>query len=384
MAQYDTSKWPEVGTILLKEIRELKGVMETMSAKLDRAENNANQALKQVADVNQTVQTLKLENNNLKGKVLALELYTRKNNLIFFNVRESAKESTDQLYKKISEELKKVGLCLDDFPIDNLHRLPKPDDSTRPRPVIIKFVSYLDKEMIWKAHFDLKKFGSNLYIKEHVPVEIENKLKQLEPIRKAAKLQGFRAKIVVDKLMINSQAYTVETLHQLPAALQPQNIAVREIDDFVFFFSKETCLSNFHPAHFTHKGNTYTSSEQFLHHAKAELFGDSVTAQKIMQCTSPAKTKHLGSTVKNFSHEKWIECAFNIMVEGLEQKFIQNPDMSEFLKSTMNKQLVEAAPRDDFWGIGKSLFDKHLTNNPSSWGQNMMGKALEKVREKLM
>ena len=57
--------------------------------------------------------------------------------------------------------------------------------------------------------------------------------------------------------------------------------------------------------------------------------------------------------------------------------------MLEFLLSTGNAILVEAAPRDLIWGIGLGDHNERA-RDPAQWrGRNMLGFALVEVRERL-
>jgi ribA/ribD-fused uncharacterized protein len=71
------------------------------------------------------------------------------------------------------------------------------------------------------------------------------------------------------------------------------------------------------------------------------------------------------------------------MVEVLTAKFSQHPGLKEFLLSTGDAILVEAAPRDRRWGIGMGENNPNI-KDPKLWrGTNLLGKALMEVREKL-
>ncbi len=57
--------------------------------------------------------------------------------------------------------------------------------------------------------------------------------------------------------------------------------------------------------------------------------------------------------------------------------------MREFLLSTGNTIIVEAAPRDQIWGIGLGEHNERA-RVPKEWrGRNMLGFALVEVRNRL-
>jgi hypothetical protein len=72
---------------------------------------------------------------------------------------------------------------------------------------------------------------------------------------------------------------------------------------------------------------------------------------------------------------------FEAVIKGNIAKFSQNEKLKEFLLNTQEKILVEASPYDKIWGIGMDENDKDILD-PSKWkGENLLGKALMKVRE---
>ncbi len=74
---------------------------------------------------------------------------------------------------------------------------------------------------------------------------------------------------------------------------------------------------------------------------------------------------------------------FDIVVNGNMLKFSQNEELKNFLLSTNNKILAEASPYDKIWGIGIGQDDKDAYNIDKWKGENLLGKALMKVREEL-
>lgn len=79
----------------------------------------------------------------------------------------------------------------------------------------------------------------------------------------------------------------------------------------------------------------------------------------------------------------WFAVRGRRLTEGNVHKFGQNEELRKFLLSTGDAVLVEAAPRDQIWGIG-STQDNPKAHDPRQWrGQNLLGFAPMDVREKL-
>ena len=125
-------------------------------------------------------------------------------------------------------------------------------------------------------------------------------------------------------------------------------------------------------------------AEQAMMFSKALLFNDMETAEKILNAKQPAEQKKLGREVKNYDDAKWNGNKFYIVCSITKAKFEQNPELKEILtKELKNYIIAEAAPWDKVWGIGLAA------DNPKAWdvttweGENLLGKALMKVREEL-
>jgi len=81
----------------------------------------------------------------------------------------------------------------------------------------------------------------------------------------------------------------------------------------------------------------------------------------------------LKSIIQEYSdvsvREDWDNVRNNIMRKAVYSKFYQNKNLQELLLSTFPKKIIEASPRDSYWGYGKN-----------KKGNNMLGKILEEVR----
>lgn len=74
----------------------------------------------------------------------------------------------------------------------------------------------------------------------------------------------------------------------------------------------------------------------------------------------------------------------DIVYEGNLLKFSQNPILKKFLMETKDLIIVEASPYDKIWGIGMSEDDSDIHDELKWKGQNLLGKAIMKVREQLV
>ena len=164
----------------------------------------------------------------------------------------------------------------------------------------------------------------------------------------------------------------------------------KQTEKYIFFWGHtekkegeltKSCLSQWYDCSFEIDGILYSTAEQYMMSQKALLFNDNETNLKIMGSKAPKEYKQLGRQVKNFSPKLWDEKKFDIVVKGNLAKFSQNENLKQFLLNTKDKILAEASPYDKIWGIGMAQDDKDIYN-PDKWkGENLLGKALMKVRE---
>lgn len=173
--------------------------------------------------------------------------------------------------------------------------------------------------------------------------------------------------------------YTIENL-----------ISNKGSKEYIFFWGHQSskddsitksCFSQWWESAFEVNGVTYKSAEHWMMAKKAELFSDTETATKILECSSPAETKKLGREVKNYVDSVWLEHRYKIVLEGNYHKFNQNAKLKTFLLETQNQVIVEASPVDAIWGIGMAA-DHVNVNNPEEWrGLNLLGFVLMEVRD---
>ncbi len=157
-----------------------------------------------------------------------------------------------------------------------------------------------------------------------------------------------------------AKSIPASNLKTLPPELDPRKIATKETENYLFFYSAASPLSNFHPSTFIINGETYTCGEEYIQTSKARFFKDHETYKKIKVCASPGQMKALGSNVKGFNSAAWATCVENVATKCQLEKFSQNKELRDYLLSTESKSLIEASPKDSFWGIGISLNDPDI------------------------
>lgn len=70
--------------------------------------------------------------------------------------------------------------------------------------------------------------------------------------------------------------------------------------------------------------------------------------------------------------EDWEDIKYNVMKKALFAKFTQHTSLKNLLISTGDEAIGEDSPYDYIWGLGKN-----------GSGQNLLGKALEEIREQI-
>lgn len=126
---------------------------------------------------------------------------------------------------------------------------------------------------------------------------------------------------------------------------------------------------------------TFNRAEQFMMWAKAFMFDDFNTADKILASNNPSEQKALGRTASGFIEDVWNANAQDIVLIGSIAKFSQDQKKLQILINTNNKLLVESSPKDRIWGIGLHKTDAKV-NDPANWqGTNWLGICLTQAKE---
>ncbi len=306
-----------LGEILLtaqnKQTHTLKECIQGILKENSSLNEQVNLNKEGVSGLKAKYEKLERENVEIKKKLVDLEARSRRDNLKIYNVPESEGENLRIWFGKFLSD--KLGFLVPTMmDVDRIHHIGKPGGKGT-RPTIIKFTKYSDREAVWNRRKELK--DSGISMSEHFPEEIDRKRRTLFPIMKAARRDGQRAFLAVDKLIINQQTYTVDTLSQLPEEYKLDRITLVRDGSFIFFFGRECPLSNFYISEFTLDGHTFNSTEQFIQFSKAKMFSDTKTAEDILREPEPSKQKALWRKVVDFDKKMWEDSVEAVISRGI-------------------------------------------------------------------
>lgn len=173
---------PALLNTITKDICKDKNFIQTIATKLSesvkqevyKSISHDVAVVKTKAETNeQTNQKLTKKFQQQYEKIDDLEQYSRRNCLLIHGIPESTMESTDELVINTINSKLEVPLAPDH--LDRTHRLgkkTKPADASadgpqpRPRPIIVKFISYSKRSEVFRAKRRLK--GSSILISENL------------------------------------------------------------------------------------------------------------------------------------------------------------------------------------------------------------------------
>ena len=253
------------------------------------------------------------------------------------------------------------------------------------RTVIAKCSHFKDKINILKLRQQLKT-AENISVSEDYSPEVEKQRNQLYPIMRAIRdnmQREDKSKVSLrdNQLILRGRTYGIQDLHLLPSEFDPHKLFTPTHNNITAFYTRNSVLSNHYACEFKVDGQKFSSMEQYLFYALADLFGDTESKAMIQQEIDPVRIKSLGKKIKNFNLELWNSRI--VLQKGLLEKFKQNPLLESKLVATGESVIVEANRFDSKYGIGLSLLDNDVWN-PEKWrGDNRMGQALIDVRSQL-
>lgn len=143
----------------------------------------------------------------MKETILDLQARSMRYNLVFSGITENPQENPEKtLTGFIQKHLKLPPEKVKGITFHHIHRIGNiKTDSTKPRPIVVKFENLKDKEFIKSLGKELK--GTRFGLNDQFPKEIQDRQKLFYPIWKRLIQEGKRAVISVDKLYVDGKLY---------------------------------------------------------------------------------------------------------------------------------------------------------------------------------
>lgn len=172
-----------------KEVDDIKTDIDDVKSQADEVEKSINFHAAKVEDMekDQNDKRLKLEQDltekieELDRKLLQLEKQDRKYNLIFYGI---AEERQEKLYEKMLDFfIEYLEIAPDrarQIHFSNGHRLPVDSKFVGPKPIIMRFSSYDDRELVLSHAFKLANKGKS--IQSDLPVVMKKERQRLARI----------------------------------------------------------------------------------------------------------------------------------------------------------------------------------------------------------
>ena len=212
--------------------------------------------------------------------------------------------------------------------------------------------------------------------------EVERERKLLRPILKDANRHSeFSGKCKLDggNLVILVKIYNLTNLHSLPPPLSGFHVTSSNKDNIIGFFGELNPLSNFHPAPFNMKNQSFHSSEQFIQYTKTKFFEDENSSNNILACDTALEYKQLARDIRGYTRKSCLGHAKELCKPGILAKFEQNLLIKNLLLNTGNSTLVESS-QDKDWGTGIPLHDDRCLMEDKWTSQGLLEQILEEIR----
>ena len=140
----------------------------------------------------------------------------------------------------------------------------------------------------------------------------------------------------------------------------------------IHFFSKSEThreFSNFAPFGIELDDAWWPTVE---HYYQAQKFAAPELRKTIRKAAKPAIAKSLADKSKAAIRPDWDAVKDEVMYRAVKRKFELHAQLRELLLATGEEDIVESAPNDYYWGVGRE-----------GTGQNRLGQIIERIRAEL-
>lgn len=195
------------------------GDMERIQRMFEQIDGNVKGMNEKLDFVMREIKEMKEENKNLRERVVKqeeriqhLEREVRKKNLIIKGIVDGEGEDENETRDKIVAVVQKIGVDIDvKGDVDEVRRIGKYRPQQK-RPILVKLTKESTRRTVLKNAKKLK--GTDIWIDEDYPREVQEERRRLMPRMKEARENGCKAIVKYNKLIINGEVHTAEELKE--------------------------------------------------------------------------------------------------------------------------------------------------------------------------
>jgi hypothetical protein len=214
-----------------KKVENFSVVMSSLETELGNIKSGLNTSLQQTKDMVKTVsertdglefqcgelddrlKQLAYENQSLKMGITDLKARSMRDNLVFSNIPERPNEAPnvteDILRDFLERELKMARTDVNNISFERVHRMA---GRNNPRAIVAKFSSFKQRQDV-KFKSRVRR-GTNYFINEQFPPEVNEQRRRLNNIAKEKRRQGHQTRLTYNKLYIDGVLYKPPTFHR--------------------------------------------------------------------------------------------------------------------------------------------------------------------------
>ncbi len=358
-------------------------VMNKCMEHIDRMSNRVDLAMLQIEGMHEFMRKVDTKNTD---RLIRLEDYSRRNNLLFSGFEEVKDEKSSDCVKKIRNELAKIpGKNLKDCKIERCHRNGKFRQG-KSRDIIVKFLSFDDRKAASEGRSNL---SQGIFVRADHAKEISNANRALRPVLKTLEGTQYATKGRVQVrdgfIYVDAKRFSLRNLYQLPKGINYYQGNHASSENSIAWFGILSPYSNFHWAPFSVDDGNYVCPEQFISASLARKFDQEDIYVQVMATVDPYEMKRLAYRVKE--SDKYVEADWHNIIPDVAYKaslpkYKQNQYFAKLLLETGDKTLGEATSESP-WGCGLKLDDIHIKER-EKWPQvGIMGETLMRIRSEL-
>ena len=188
---------------------QLSDVESSIKQRLNNLEQDQEDLRQDIGAASVKMEELEHENKLLRDRIEDMEQkidqaenHSKRNNLLFYGIPTEANETWADCEEKVKKVIRKDMKVTQEIAIERAHRVGK--------AIIIKLLSYKDKETILGAAKNLATTNNAISVSEDFSKTVQQKRKGLMHMLKALRADKRRAKLRFDKLVTDDGVYTFD------------------------------------------------------------------------------------------------------------------------------------------------------------------------------